>query len=151
MCRIILGSWAREICGFDDGIRLDGRGMNVHKFDVGLARGKPFTGVQAERYSSDEGFGGGVERDLWDGHFPGERAVEDDENRVREGGFAERGEESAGEEGWEEGVPSDDREVIIFRPFLESEGSTDINTRDRDEHAWLGLTFWIRGTSLRRC
>ena len=40
-----------------------------------------------------------------------------------EGGLAEGGEESAGEKGWEECVPSDDREVIIFRPFFESVGS----------------------------
>lgn len=49
-----------------------------------------------------------------------------------EGGLAEGGEESAGEKGWEECVPSDDGEVIIFRPFLESDGSTDINTGGRD-------------------
>ena len=67
------------------------------------------------------------------------------------GGSAEGGEESAGEKGWEECVPSNDREVIIFRPFLESDGSTDINTRSRDESAELGLTFWLRGMSLRRC
>jgi len=68
-----------------------------------------------------------------------------------EGGLAEGGKESAGEEGWEERVPSYDREVILFRPFLESNDSTDINTRERSEGAGLSLTFWLRGMSHRRC
>ena len=42
---------------------------------------------------------------------------------MREGGLAERREESAGEKRWEESVPPDHGEVIIFRPFLESDSS----------------------------
>jgi hypothetical protein len=98
--------------------------MEVHKFDVGLTGDKPFIGAQAGRQSPDEGFGGGVKGDTWDGEFCGERAVEGDEDWVGEGGLAEGGEESAGEKGREERVPPDDGEVIIFRPFLESDGST---------------------------
>ena len=57
--------------------------------------------------------------------------MEDDEDRVGEGGLTEGGEESAGEKGGEERVPSDDREVIILRPFLESGGSMHFSTRDQ--------------------
>ena len=43
-----------------------------------------------------------------------------------EGGLAEGGEEGAGEKGWEEHVPPDGGEVIIFGPFLESDDPTDL-------------------------
>ena len=121
---IVIRSWTREICGFKDAIRLNGSRVKVHKFDVGLARDKLLIGAQAGRQSLDEGFGGGVERDPRNGKFRSERAVENDEDWMGEGGFAEGGEESAGEKVREERVPPDDGKVIIFRPFLESDGST---------------------------
>ena len=85
----------------------------------------------------DEGFGGGVDGDTWNVEFRGERAVENDENWVGEGGLAEGRKESTGEEGREERVPPDNGKVIIFRPFLKSDGcplylNTSIKTTTRD-------------------
>ena len=148
---IVIGSWAREICGFNDGIRLDGSRVEVHKFDVGLARDKLLIGAQAGRQSLDEGFGGGVERDTGNGKFRRERAVENDEDRVGEGGLAEGGEESAGEKVREERIPPDNGKVIIFRPFLESDSFTRSQYQYQDDYEGLRPTFWPRGKPRQRC
>ena len=149
---VVVRGWAREICGIDDGIRLDRSRIEVHEFDVGLARDKLFIGAQAGRQSPDEGFGGGVERDTWNRQFCRERAVEGDKDWVGEGGFAEGGKEGAGEKGREERVPPDDREMYIFRPFFESDGFTCLSTSIENDHEGiLRLTFWLRCKSRQRC
>lgn len=76
--------------------------METHKFDVGLVR------------------------DAWDGKFRRRCAIEGDEDRMGEGCLAERGEESASEKGREEHIPLDSGEVVVFRPFLESDDSTGL-------------------------
>ena len=50
---------------------------------------------------------------------------------MREGGLPEGREESAGEKRWEESVPPDHCEVIVLRPFIESNDSAYIS-----EMAW---------------
>ena len=146
---VFVGSGTREVCRCDDGVRLHGSSMKVHEFNTGFASDKPFVGPQAGWESLDEGFRGGVERDARDGEFRGERTVEYDENRTGEGGLAEGREESPGKERWEQSVPPDHSEVIIFGPLLKSDGF--IQYQYRSDYEGSRLTVLPRGRSHQRC
>ena len=69
VCGIFIRGWAYKISKRGGGIRLDGSSIEVHEFDVGLARDKPFIGPQTSRKSLDEGLRCGIERDTWDGEL----------------------------------------------------------------------------------